>query len=44
MNTELDPWVTEEYLEECSSSVCPKCGHKVRHEPPVVRGDVWEYR
>ena len=34
----------EEYLEEASTSTCPECGHKVRHNVLTVREDgVWEF-
>ena len=29
----------EEYLEECSTSVCPECGYKVSHDLLVVEPD-----
>jgi len=34
----------EEYLEEATTSTCPECGHKVRHNVLTVREDgVWEF-
>ena len=34
----------EEYLEQASTSTCPECGHKVRHNVLTVREDgAWEF-
>ena len=42
VNLMLDDFDSE-YLEEATTSTCPKCKHKVRHDVLIVRGDgVWE--
>jgi predicted RNase H-like nuclease len=42
INLTLEPF-DEEYLEQATTSTCPKCGYKVRHEVLIVRDDgVWE--
>ncbi len=42
INMMLDDF-DDDYLEEASTSTCPSCGLKVRHDVLVVRKDgVWE--
>jgi len=31
----------DEYLDACSSAVCPKCGHKVKFDVLTVRGNTF---
>jgi len=40
VNLDLDDF-DEKYLEECSSAVCPSCGHKVYFDSLVVRNGVF---
>jgi DNA-directed RNA polymerase subunit RPC12/RpoP len=43
INLTLDDF-DDEYLEAASTSACPECGHKVRHNVLTVREDgVWEF-
>ena len=42
INLRLDHF-DDEYLEQASTSTCPECGYKVRHNVLVVREDgTWE--
>jgi predicted RNA-binding Zn-ribbon protein involved in translation (DUF1610 family) len=43
INLRLDHF-DDEYLEQASTSTCPECGYKVRHNVLTVRQDgVWEF-
>jgi hypothetical protein len=34
----------DDYIETATTSTCPECGHKVRHNVLTVRRDgVWEF-
>ncbi|KLV06986.1 hypothetical protein ABT56_07510 [Photobacterium aquae] len=43
VNLDLDDF-DEEYIDKCSSSVCPKCQHKVYHSALVVKNGVWKIK
>ena len=40
VNLDLDSF-DEEYLDQCSSAVCPNCKHKVRFENLTVKNGVF---
>jgi DNA-directed RNA polymerase subunit RPC12/RpoP len=43
INLTLEDWTAEE-LEEATTSTCPHCKFKVRHDVLVVKkGGVWEF-
>lgn len=43
VNLDLDRDFDEQYLEECSSAICPKCSHKVYFDNLIVRNGVWQF-
>ena len=43
VNLDLDDF-DQEYLDKCSSAVCPNCGHKVHFENLVVEDGVFHLR
>jgi endogenous inhibitor of DNA gyrase (YacG/DUF329 family) len=42
INLTLDNF-DNDYIDACSSSVCPNCDHKVQHNILIVKDDVWRY-
>ncbi len=48
VNLDLEGWdandpEVKEYLRECSTATCPKCGHIVEIDMLIVEGDVWTF-
>jgi NAD-dependent SIR2 family protein deacetylase len=44
LNLELDDF-DDEYIDQATSSTCPRCKHKINHDALVVRPDgIWEMR
>lgn len=43
VNLDLDDF-DEEYVDECSSAVCPKCQHKVYFSTLTVKGGVFQFQ
>jgi len=40
LNLDLE-YFDDEYIDECSSAVCPKCQHKVNFATLIVKGGVF---
>jgi hypothetical protein len=48
VNLDLEGWdandpEVQEYLRECSTATCPRCGHVVELDMLVVEGNVWRW-
>ena len=43
INLDLDDF-DEDYIDKCSSAVCPDCGHKVYFETLIVKKGIFQIR